>query len=239
MVQRKKNFVTKEELMEERTPQKLVEWFDRKIQEITQQEDGKNAIRMREGYCKELMEEIYPLKVFASWQFGDRTDVTLKPVIGNQNYDALIIDHAFDPPHESKLEITMALGNDEYFLKRLMLQKEGWAPISGYIEKTGTKNKGRNLTPHPGVRRLEDYLENQKNLIGKALEKKLQKEYETNTSLLIIFEDATTFDETKIKEELCCFVESKLGAEKTQFLHLYLIGSSERINYKWTPNHTH
>ena len=226
--------------MEERTPQKLVEWFDQKIQEIAQQEDGKNAIRMREGYCKQLMEEIYPLKVFAFWQFGDRTDVTLQPVIGSQNYDALIIDHAFYPPHESRLEITMALGDDEY-LKRFMLREKPSSPtpISGYIEKTGTQNTGINLTSHLHVRRLEDYLEKQKNLIGKALKKKLQKEYETNTSLLIIFEDATTFDETKIKEELCCFVESKLGAEKTQFLHLYLIGSYERIKYKWTPNHTH
>ncbi|MBD2249477.1 hypothetical protein [Nostoc sp. FACHB-888] len=234
MSQKKKDFVTKEELMVERTPQELVEWFERKIQEITQQEGGLSAIRIREGYCKQLMEEIYPLKVFAFWQFCDRTDVTLQPVIGSQNYDVLIIDRAFVPPHESKLEITMALG-DEY-LKRLMLQKEGWSPISGCIEKTGTKNTGIKLTTHLGVRDLEEYLDKQRNLIGKALEGKLKKEYETNTSLLIIFEDATAFDETDIKEALCRFIENKLGTEQTRFLHFYLIGSSERIKYKWTPN---
>lgn len=236
MSQRKKDFVTKEELMVGRTPQELVEWFDRKIQEITQQEGGKSAIRMREGYCKQLMEEIYPLSIFASWQFSDRNDVTLQPVIGSQNYDVLITDCAFVPPHESKLEITLALG-DEY-LKRFMIQKEGWSPISGYIEKTGTKNTGIHLTPRLGVRGLEDYLDKQINLISQALEGKLQKEYETNTSLLIIFEDATAFDETDIKETLYRFIENKLETEQTRFLHLYLIGSSKRIFLKWTPNNT-
>ncbi|MCC5668329.1 hypothetical protein LC653_31845 [Nostoc sp. CHAB 5784] len=236
MSHRQKHFVTKEELMVERTPQELVEWFERKIQEITQQEGGKSAIRMREGYCKQLMEEIYPLSIFAFWQFGDKSDVTLQPVIGSQNYDVLIIDRASVPPYESKLEITLALG-DEY-LKRLMLQEKGWSPISGYIEKTGTKNKDRHLTPHLGVRGLEDYLDKQINLIGQALAVKLQKEYETNTSLLIMFEDAIAFDETDIKETLYCFIKNKLETEQTQFLHLYLVSSPKRIFIKWTPNNT-
>lgn len=236
MSQRKKDFVTKEELMVGRTPQELVEWFNRKIQEITQQEDGKSAIQMREGYCKQLMEEIYPLSIFAFWQFSNRNDVTLQPVIGSQNYDVLITDRAFVPPHESKLEITLALG-DEY-LKRFMIEKEGWSPISGCIERTGTKNTGIHLTPHLSVRDLEDYLDNQIYLIGQALEGKLQKEYEINTSLLIIFEDATAFNETDIKETLYHFIENKLETEQIRFSHLYLIGSSKRIFLKWTPNNT-
>lgn len=115
-------FVTKEELTVKRTPQELIEWVKRKIEEIDRQEGGKKARRMREGLCKVLMEEIYPLSIFAGLEFGDRSNVTLQPVIGDQNYDAVITDYAFSPPHESKLEITLA--DDKGYLKREMLQKK-------------------------------------------------------------------------------------------------------------------
>jgi hypothetical protein len=98
-------FVTEEELTVKRTPQELVEWVENKIEEIARQEGGKKAIRKREGCCKKLMEEIYPLSIFAGFQFGDKSNIMLQPVIGSQNYDAVITNYAFSPPYESHTNV--------------------------------------------------------------------------------------------------------------------------------------
>ncbi len=233
MSQRKKDFITKEELKVGRTPKELIEWVDHKIKEIAQQEGGKRAIRMRKGHCKQLMEEIYPLSIFGKFQFGDRNDVTLQPIIGNQNYDVLITDHAFSPPRESKLEITLA---GEEHLKREVLQECGYAPITGVVEKTGTNHKSTKpkYSSCLGTGGLEDYLNGQKCLIDSALERKLKNKYDCNTSLLIMFYDfGTSFDKTDIRELLCQFVKDELGPKATPFSAIYLVSSSKGIFLRW------
>jgi hypothetical protein len=108
-----KEFVTVEELTEKRTPQQLVEWFNYKLEEVSQKDGGKKALRMRKGLCKQFIEEIYPLSIFAGFEFGDRSDILLQPVIGNQNYDVLIFADQLSSSI-SKLEITLAIANDNY-----------------------------------------------------------------------------------------------------------------------------
>nr|WP_026736164.1 hypothetical protein [Fischerella sp. PCC 9605] len=229
-------FVTEEELTVRRTPQELVEWFEHKFQEITQQEGGKEAIRMREGLCKEFIEEVCPLSIFASFRFGGRNNVTLQPVIGNQNYDVLITDCAFSPPHVCKLEITQAHEGENDFLRRLMLQKQGWTPISGPIMKTGTKNTGIELRANIVTRDVEDYQNKQINLIIKALKGKIRKKYESDTSLLIMFWDLIEVNETDVREALYRVVEDELEPRKIPFSALYLASWSKRIFLRWPPN---
>lgn len=86
------NLVSEEELSIERSSPDLINWVEMKFDEIAKIEGGKNAVRMRKGKCKELVEEVYPLSIFASKKYDDRKDVYLTPVIGNQNYDSIIND---------------------------------------------------------------------------------------------------------------------------------------------------
>lgn len=232
-------FITKEELTVKRTPQELVKWVECKFQEITQQEGGSQAIRKREkrdGLLKQFIEEIYPLSILASFLFDGRNDITLQPVIGNQNYDAVITDYAFSPPHENKLEITLA--EDKEYLVREMLQAKRYAPITGEIKKKGTKHTGEEYCYSIGVRSLEDYLNKQIELLSQALERKLKNKYERNTSLLMMFFDAgTSFDETDIREPLSSFIKDELWSKaEQQFSVLYLVSSSKKIFLKWPPS---
>jgi len=225
-------FITEGDLIIERTPQELINWFDYKLNEIQQQEGGKKALRMREGLCKKMLEELYPLRILAEFQFANRNDIRLQLVIGNQNYDALIIDRSFSPECRNKLEITQAHEGENHFFKRLMIQEKGWAPLSGQVIKRGTKNTGISLDAHLIMRDVEDSLHTQKNLIGKALERKTKKKYDPNTSLLIMFDDIIASHVPNAKEILYQFIQSELGFKPTQFSTLYLVGSSRKICLK-------
>jgi len=227
-----KVFVTEEELIVERTPQDLIDWVEKKIQKIIQQEGGKEALRMREGLCKDFIEEVYPLRILTGFQFNDRNDVKLRPVIGNQNYDVLITDYAFSPPRTSKLEITQAHEGENQFLRRLMLQQQGWSPLTGSIKKTGTKNTGIKVEGEIVARDVQDSLNNQIKLINQALHRKLQKDYESNTSLLIMFEDTIAYRVADAKEVLQSFIQDE-WTRITKFSTLYLAGWSQHIFLKY------
>jgi hypothetical protein len=149
---------------------------------------------MRKGLCKQLVEEVYPLSIFACLRFNVSQNITLQPIIGNQKYDALITDHLYNPPQTSKLEITQAHEGESEYLRRLILQEQGWAPVSGQIEKSGTKNTGIKLITNSVAKRLDDLLNEQIALIRDALYRNLNKEYENDTALLIMFEDVVSFD---------------------------------------------
>ena len=226
-------FVTQTELTTERTPGELNDWVARKFQEIAQREGGKKAVRMRKGLCKQLVEEVYPLSIFASFRFKISQHVTLQPIIGNQKYDALIIDRSCNPPLMSKLEITQAHVGESEYLRRLMLQEQQWAPASGQIEKTGTKNTGIKLTANLVAKRVDDLLIEQIALIRDALDRKLNKDYESDTALLIMFEDVVAFDEEAQRQELYRVVRDELGPKAKPFSALYVASWSKRMFLTW------
>lgn len=229
-------FVVEDELTAERTPAELADWVTLKFREIAQRKGGKEAVRMRKGLCKQLVEEVYPLSIFASLRFGTPQNITLQPIIGNQQYDALITDRSSDPPRTSKLEITQAHQGEPEYLRRLMLQEQCWAPASGQIEKSGTKNTGIKLTTNLIAKRVEDLLDEQIALIRDALDRKLKKEYENDTALLIMFEDVVAFDEEDQRQELYRVVRDDLGPKAQPFSALYLASWSKRIFLTWTHN---
>lgn len=189
---------------------------------------------MRKGFCKQLVEEVYPLSIFASLRFSDANNVKFRPVIGNQKYDALITDYSVSPPRQSKLEITQAHEGETEFLRRLMLQEQRWAPASGQINKSGTKNTGIKLTPNLASKRVDDLQNEQIDLIRRALDRKLKNEYESDTALLIMFEDVVAFDEEEQRQELYRVMRDELGPKAKPFSVLYLASWSKRLFLTWT-----
>jgi hypothetical protein len=153
------------------------------------------------------------------------------PLIGNQNYDVLIFADQLSSSI-SKLEITLAIANDNY-LKREMLQKEGYAPLSGNIQKKGTKNTEIKFESSLGTKSPEDFNEHI-NLIKKALNRKIEKNYESNTSLLIVFEDiGVGAPREYISEVIRSFIKDDLESKLVPFSAIYLVGSSGKHFYKW------
>ena len=230
-----KNFIVKDEMTKERTSQELVDWVEQKLLDISEQESGKKALRMREGFCKQFIEEIYPLSILARLEFPSRNDVTFKPIIGSQNYDALIIYNLPSPKIENKIEITQAHEGYDNYLRREMIQKYGSAPLSGQINRNGRKMTDielESLAKKVSVRSIQDSVDDQMKLIGEALDRKLNKSYERDTSLLIIFDDLIASLEEETKEQLRDFINAQ-SRIKGKFSTLYLVGHHQRIYLKF------
>jgi len=227
------SYVTEQELTKVRTPGELARWVAQKTDELASQPGGKDAVRMRSGLCKQLTEEVYPLSILASHAYGNRDDVTIEPVLGNQNYDAIItVDD-----RRMKLEITLAHEGEKEFLRRLMLKEQGHAPAFGDIKKTGTKNRGIVIESESIAHSVDEILDSQIDLIRKAVHRKLKNKYENGTELLIMFEDVISFHEPEEWNILKSIMKDELGplACKNDFSSLHLASWSKRIYMSWSP----
>jgi hypothetical protein len=231
----KNNFITKEEINVERTSSNLISWVQQKLQVISSQKDGRYAIRNRKGLCKQFIEEIYPLSILASFEFPDRDDITFIPVLGNQNYDALINYNFSNYKFSVRLEITQAQGNNDY-LRSEMINIYGRCPLNSKIniKNAGTQNAGRKLEEESQkviVRDVQDSFNDQIQLIDEALERKFQKIYEKNTALLIMFDDLITSYLDESESKLQNFINTKTWIPN-KFSTLYLVGRHRRIFMK-------
>jgi hypothetical protein len=156
----------------------------------------------------------------------------LQPVIGNQNYDALIFENESSSLSTSKLEITQAQSNDDY-LKREMLDNKGYAPISGCIKKQGTKNTSIEFESNLSIRQPEDFNEQIK-LISEALSKKKEKRYDSSTSLLIMFQDiGVGAPEEYVREKINRFIKDEVSSKVILFSAVYFVSWSKKHCYKW------
>ncbi|AGG08567.1 hypothetical protein btf_1503 [Dehalococcoides mccartyi BTF08] len=136
-------YVSKAELEKERTPSELWNWVKQKNDQIYDASDeGRKALRLHNGRTKQLMEEIYPLGIWAERKFGNTDQILLKPVIGSQNYDAIVIDKRTEPSTETYIEITQAHEGGNDYWRRCQLLNKGYVFSNAPVIKSG---KGKNL----------------------------------------------------------------------------------------------
>ena len=64
------------------------------------------------------MEEAYPLAIFGWRKFGNTDQILLQPVIGNQNYDAVVTDLRSEPASQSYVEITQSHEGESDYLRQ-------------------------------------------------------------------------------------------------------------------------
>lgn len=129
----KDEFISKEDLEKERTPSELSAWIVEKGKQICSTSEGSKAFRLQEGYIKQLIEELVPLAIFGKHKFGDTDQVFLKPVISNDNYDAVIIDKRAQFTYVSYIEITQAHEGYDNYLRRKQLFEKGIVPSNAPV----------------------------------------------------------------------------------------------------------
>jgi hypothetical protein len=215
--------ISKNELTQERTPSELRSWVIEKTGEMGSTEQGRRVLRLQKGFAKQLMEEVLPLAIFGKHKFGDTDQVLLQPVIGNQPYDAVVTDLRTKPPTRSFIEITQSHeGRDNYLRRRELLEKGHVSPYAPVI-KTETK-KGQAFSIPSEANLVEGRVENERQRILAAAERKVGKDYPPNTSLVIFFDDARPFQEVMDNVSLDGFVSSSILNLDLRFSKLYLVG---------------
>lgn len=228
------HFVTHEELEKARTPEELSLWLDGKLRTIAQTEEGENAVRFRQGLCKQLIEEVYALNILGQHKYAHRDDIILKSVIGNQKFDALITDYSKKPPISKKLEITEARSGEREYLQMIYLQKHGHAPCFGTIEKQGTKNTGISVTIRPEAQKHSISLDRAIDLVEVAIKRKLANDYEKGSRLLVMTEDVACFRDDCDRSGLMKMLTGRIAPINRVFDAIYVVGWSKETFIEWS-----
>lgn len=222
-------YLSKDEFEIERTSVELEAWSKAKSDQIYFSSGGVQDFRLQKGLIKELIEEVFPLVVFAKHQYGDSPQVLFKSVIGNQHYDAIILDRRDGSTSEMFIEITQAHeGEDNYWRRKELLDKGIVFSHSPAI-KDGHGNKLKVKIP-PVAMDVGEIFNSEIERILEAITRKADKEYPTNTYLLICFDDTiAAFREQIYLQKLDQSVIGKVQQLGLKFEALYLIGHADWI----------
>ena len=219
-----KEIITKDEIMTGRTPSELISWVESKIKTADEE-----AIRLRLGLAKQLVEEVYPLAIFAFKKYGENDLVRIKPVIGNQNYDAELTDNSHSPALVSYVEVTQAHEGEAEYLRAFHLQKSGYVPGTGTVKKEGTKKTGLRVKAQLEAVSVPAAAERELQKIVEAVLQKEGKNYPANTCLVVKFDDGIMFrravDDTRIDR----FVSSKIMGTDLHFKEVCLVGKFKQV----------
>lgn len=221
--------VSIEELAKARTPLELLYWVELKMDQIGSTDDGERALRLREGLAKQLIEEVYPLAIFGWHKFGNTDRILLQPVIGNQSYDAVVTDLTCEPSSLSYVEITQSHEGETEYLRRLDLQQRGFTFGHSPITKKGTKKTGLQVSVEPQVVHPSDVAKDELERIVDAAKRKAAKDYPTNTSLIIVFDDDGFFQRATDDATLDAFVKKHILNLDLRFSTLYLVGRRKNV----------
>lgn len=227
-------YISKEELEKVRTPYDMWDWLIQKVNYICSTEDGRRAFRLqndKEKFIKKLNEEIAPLAIFGKLKFGSTDKVLLQPVIGNQNYDAKVIDKRTERFSLTYVEITQSHEGEDDYWRRLELYKKGVVFTRASVIKTG-KGKNRLVSIPAEATDVEKDLENELNRILEALRRKAGRDYPPNTSLIVFFDDTGNFEEAlklTSKTTIDCVIKKEITKLDLRFSNLYLVGKAKKI----------
>jgi hypothetical protein len=220
--------ITEDEITTERTPQELIEWVETKINKADEK-----SIRLRQGLAKQLVEEVYPLAIFAFKKYGKTKLVHIKPVIGNQNYDAILTDNSYSPASVSYVEVTQAHEGEAEYLRAVHLQEHGCVPGTGTVKKDGTKKTGLRVSVQAEAISVDSVAESELQKIIDAIGRKEGKSYPTNTCLIVKFDDGYMFrraiDETTIDK----LMQDKLRGRDLCFDEVCLVGKFKKISRQY------
>jgi hypothetical protein len=192
---------------------------------------GKRAVRLKQGdLVKQFIEEIWPLSLFADAFYRGRPDVLFKPAVGNQSFDALLID-ASTHCILHHLQITQSFDGYQNYLRMLHLEEHGRAPVTGPgLEKN--KASGRVRETWPEAVRHDQVLAQTFKAIQVAVWRKSRMRYESDTSLIVEFEDNHIHSESD-RRALDEFARSTLVLAAAHFAALYLVSDRERLAFKY------
>ena len=171
-----------------------LQWVKNLIAQVKLEPDGLEHIRLRIGLAKELMNEALPIGLLAARYFEGSEQVTRSLKIGNQNFDAKVVDGRRPGSAVQYIEVTNADGGEDEYLRTRVLQERGEVSGLGAVTKVGTKRTGLTISVAREMVCQADVLQQERSRVSRAIERKLGKPYPPNTILLLAFDDTMAFD---------------------------------------------
>lgn len=222
--------LTKEMLQEPRSAADYKSFVETSIIERVGTVEGKKNNLLRKGLDKPLVEEAFPLGLLCTSYFESDPKVTVKHVLGNQKFDAEIIDRRKNPAPFNLLEITQAHEGEDANTRMEFLLNNGYVCTTGKVQKSGTKHTGKYIRIDNEAADHEDLLNAELSLIRQAFNKKIKKNYGNNTGLLIVFDDFLAISKKVRVDDIIALKEvlNEIVKEHNPFCWIGIIGWSGR-----------
>ncbi len=177
----------KDDCEAERTADELIAWIDSIHTQLGADEEAKNYARMGRGLTKAFFEEIMPLGHLARHKYLGNPRVYFRSKIGNQSYDAEIIDRSSGDV--TRVEFTNAYHDGNLALRMEYLAEHDGVCLTGHVGRDGTKASGGKVWVVPGCVDHQEVLDEMDASFEKAVQDKLSKSYTVGTLLAVVFDD--------------------------------------------------
>lgn len=221
--------LTADVLEQPQTAGSYLAWVKGLIEQVKLEDpDGLRKIRLRVGLAKELMQEAFPIGLFASKYFDGSAEVDISLKVGSQNYDAVVYDRRENPSGISYIEVTMASEGEADNLRMSRLHETGQVSGLGRVFKTGTKKTGQVIKVEAEAVSQEEILAKERRIISEAIERKLEKTYPAQTALLVAFDDTMAHDRADNIASIEAVLES-FGERLYVFQVVAVVGLIERL----------
>ena len=203
-----------------RSPEDLIAW----IESVEAQFHADD--RIEEDLSKRFFEEIRPLGHLARHKYLGQPGLSLRPKIGDQNYDAEIIDTSAGNEHIRWVEFTSAYRDEDFALRQESLNQHGDVYTTGHVWRNGTKASGGQVHVAPDFEDHQILLEKMLESVKARVANKLDKPYTTNTILTIVFDDTILY-ETDLPQLHPRFRDIMLSQQALgKFCGVYILGAS-------------
>lgn len=232
--------LTKEEIQVKRTPKELELWVEKKCNEFENNDEIEDQVLLHKGLFKQFYEEVRPLSLFVNKIYPSSSDILCIPSIDNKDYDAVIRDCTFSPPHELKVEFTYVTkgvvstsakecGHDEYLRMEYFIEHRH-VNTFGSLTHSEDKNTGCKINVEDEMIDHIDLLQNTFSLIKSAAEKKSEtrkpRKYGKQTHVLVIVFDDWQWFNSKDMVTLENFMKTEILVKPLNFKTVYILGSS-------------
>jgi hypothetical protein len=121
--------VTKENIQCSRTARELREFLDHTFDAVRQDKSARENARSRKGLYKRLIEELWPLSLYFEKKYGG-SDCRLKLQIGNQGFDALVLDE--QGAEIERIEVSWPIDGHKHAETVRLLNERGHGPFEIY-----------------------------------------------------------------------------------------------------------
>jgi hypothetical protein len=186
--------LTQQELETPRTAADMLAWVDSAHARFNTRQLRAEA-RAGKHFANQLVLEARPMALFAGRYYGASPQVTITHIIGNQNYDGVIVDRRPHPDTLRYLEVTTTLKTYEDSLRMEQLSRAGHVAAYGRVTAEGSRSRRGKISVEGGVREHQVIRAEHLTLVQRAVARKAQKQYQPNTALIVAVDDATPFRE--------------------------------------------
>lgn len=210
-----------------RAPVDLIAWIESVQARFQAEGAARDYAWMEKRLVKSFYEEIVPLGNLARHKYLGKRGFLLRPKIGDQNYDAEMIDTSFGDERIMRIEFTSTYRDDDLALREEFRAQHRGVFMTGSVSRDGTKASGGQVQVHPDFVDHQIRLDELMATSDERVANKLGKDYARGTLLAIVFDDTILYP-TDIPPITQYFRDRLSKQALRKFCGVFILGASGR-----------